>query len=61
MPTICGYTLGDDALTIVIPVSDGLIRDACDREAVAKMASELASKTAHDAVIARRIEHEGEN
>lgn len=58
MPTICGYRFEGDALTIVMPISDALIRDACDREAVADMAAKLAGKSAHDAVIARRIEFE---
>lgn len=61
MPTVCGYRQLDDALEIVIPVSDGLIRDAIDRKAVAQMASELAAQTAHKAVIQRRIQHEKEN
>ena len=60
MPTIVGYQFEGDVLEIYMPISRSLVRDACDAEAVAKMAGELASKSAYDAVIKRRAEYDAE-
>lgn len=56
--SICGYRFDGDTLLVVMPISDALIRDACDSDAVADLAATLAGKSAHDAVVARRIQLE---
>lgn len=58
MPSFVGYEQKNNLLSIHIPVSDDLIRNACDVDAVAKMASELAGKSASDAILATRKKFE---
>lgn len=59
--SICGHQQGIDTLTIIIPISDALVRNACDIAPVAQLAGDLAAKTARAAVFAGRAAHQGNN
>lgn len=56
MTVFTGYRMTESGLEVVVPLSEELIRDASDREAVARMAGELAAKTAREAVLRRGVE-----
>jgi len=62
MPTFTFFKQEGPVLTIHLPVSEELIRDALDGGAVAEMAADLAAQSARDAVVQQRqkFEEEGE-
>ena len=54
MTTFTFYEQAGPMLTIYLPISEELIRDALDGGAVADLAAELAAQSARDAVLKQR-------